>query len=178
MSEDPKPTKPASPWGRRLRGLGVNLLILVLVFSAVQWWKSRPLAAGEAPELAGLELDGSRFDLRDLRGEPVLVHFWGTWCPVCRAMDGAIDSVAKDHRVISVALQSGGWMEVQQYMRKAEIAFPTITDPEGDIGARWGVVGVPASFIVDADGRIADATVGLSSSWGLRLRLWLFGRSG
>jgi len=177
MGKDQNRSKSGSVRRRRLRGWAINILILVVVFSAVQWWKSRPLATGEAPQLVGLALDGSRFDLRDLRGEPVLVHFWGTWCPVCRAMDGAIDAVAKDHRVISVALQSGDWMEVQQYMNKADIAFPTITDPEGEIGVRWGVSGVPATFIVNADGKIADTTMGLSSSWGLRLRLWLFGRS-
>lgn len=177
MDNDQKRLKSGSVWVRRLRGWGVNILILVVVFSAVQWWKSRPLVTGDAPELTGLALDGSRFDLRSLRGEPVLVHFWGTWCPVCRAMDGVIDSVAKDHQVMSIALQSGDWMEVQQYMNTADIAFPTINDPEGEIGMRWGVSGVPATFIVNADGTIADTTLGLSSSWGLRLRLWLFGRS-
>ncbi len=157
----------------RWRGWLLNLVLVLLVFGAVQWWKARPLARGESPPLAGVTLEGRPFDLGDLRGQPVLVHFWATWCPVCRVMDGAIDGIAEDHRVITVALQSGPSHDIQRFMREAGLAFPVIADPEGRIASRWGVSGVPATFFVDAAGQIRDATVGVSTGPGLRARLWL-----
>lgn len=167
----------SNPWRSRLRGWAINILLILLVFGGVQWWKARPLATGEAPPLADAMLDGSPLDLRDLAGRPVLVHFWATWCPVCRVMDGTIDAIAEDHAVIAVALQSGTPAEIRGYLREHGLRFPVVPDPDGRIAGLWGVSGVPTSFVVDASGRIRDATVGLSSGPGLRARLWMAGRS-
>ena len=150
----------------------VNIGLAILILGGVQWWQARPLAKGEAPALAGPDLTGAWVDLRDLGGEPVLVHFWASWCPVCRAMDGFVDAIARDHRVLTVALQSGEAAEILSYLEAADLDFPVVPDPDGSIARRWGVAGVPASFVIDPEGRIASATVGLSTEPGLRLRLW------
>jgi thiol-disulfide isomerase/thioredoxin len=168
------PPPPATPLTRppRWRGWLVNIALVVLVIAGVDWWKSRPLAQGEAPPLRGLDLHGQWLDLRDWRGEPVLVHFWGSWCPICRAMEGSVDAIATDHRVLTVALQSGEPAEIAAYLQGAGLNFPVIPDPDGAIASRWGVRGVPASFILSGDGQIVSTTVGLSTESGLRLRLW------
>jgi peroxiredoxin len=166
----PKPTR-----SNRWRGWLVNLLLIVFVFAAVQWWRARPLAAGEAPDLVGTTLDGQPMDLRSFRGQPVLVHFWATWCPVCRLGQGAIDSVARDHRVIGVAMQSGDAPEVARFMDEQGLTFPAVTDASGELSSQWGVPAVPASFVLDRDGRIAYSTLGFSTETGLRARLWAAG---
>ncbi|MBP7983398.1 MAG: protein disulfide oxidoreductase [Chromatiaceae bacterium] len=167
-------TDPGLPGDRssRWRRWLVNIGLVLLILGGVQWWQARPLAKGEAPPLAGLDQTGAWVDLRDLGGEPVLVHFWASWCPVCRAMDGFVDAIARDHRVLTVALQSGEAGEILSYLRAADLDFPVMPDPDGGIARRWGVGGVPASFVIDPEGRIASATVGLSTEPGLRLRLW------
>jgi thiol-disulfide isomerase/thioredoxin len=171
------PSHPApNAHGKKRRQLWswlLNLVLIAAAFGAVAWWKTRPLASGVAPPLAGVTLSGHAFDLRTARTEPVLVHFWATWCPVCRMMDGTIDALAKDHRVITVALHSGTPPEIARYMREAGLAFPVLADPEGQIASRWGVSGVPATFVVDTAGQIRAATVGASTGPGLRTRLWL-----
>jgi thiol-disulfide isomerase/thioredoxin len=151
----------------------LNLVLIVAAFGAVAWWKTRPLASGPAPPLAGVTLSGHAFDLGTARAEPILVYFWATWCPVCRMMDGTIDALAKDQRVITVALHSGTAPEIARYIQEAGLAFPVLADPEGRIASRWGVSGVPATFVVDTAGQIRAATVGLSTGPGLRARLWL-----
>jgi peroxiredoxin len=168
---DPIPEQ-TRPRPSRLRGWIINLLLILLIFGGIQWWKGRPMASGEAPPLRGVTLDGRSLDLADLRGRPVLVHFWATWCPVCRLGNGAIDAIARDHRVVSIALQSGDAAEIQQYMAAEGLAFTAVPDETGALASQWGVPGVPATFVLDPAGRIAYATPGLSSEWGLRARLW------
>jgi peroxiredoxin len=162
-----------APTGRgRVRGWLLNLLLILLVLGGVQWWKSRPMASGEAPPLTAMTLSGRPLDLADLRGQPVLVHFWATWCPVCRLGNGAIDAIARDHRVVTVALQSGDPAEIREYMATEGLSFEVLPDPTGAVASQWGVPGVPATFILDPAGRIAFSTPGISSEWGLRARLW------
>lgn len=88
-------------------------------------------------------------------------------------MDGAIAAIAKDHPVVTVALQSGTHEELRRLMRDLGHDFPVIPDPDGQLAHRWGVSGVPTTFVVDAAGRIRQASVGVGTEWGLRLRLWI-----
>ena len=163
-------TNPPRP--RRLLGWLINLALILAVFLGVQWWMARPLATGEAPPLIGRTLDGQTLDLKDLRGQPVLVHFWATWCPICKLGNGAIDAIAKDYRVLTVALQSGGAADIHDFMTTQGLSFLTIPDEDGAISSRWGVQGVPASFVIAADGQIDYAARGLSTETGLRAHLW------
>lgn len=176
QGRDPTPGQ-ARPRPSRLRGWIINLLLILLVFGGIQWWKGRPMASGAAPPLRGVTLDGRPLDLADLRSRPVLVHFWATWCPVCRLGNGAIDAIARDYPVVSVALQSGDAPEIQHYMATEGLGFPALPDETGALANQWGVPGVPATFVLDPAGRIAYSTPGLSSEWGLRARLWAASRT-
>ena len=160
----------------RLRWLA-HLLLILAIFAVLHWWRSEPLASGDAPPLTGDLISTGRFDLGDLRGKPVLVHFWATWCPVCRLGDNAVDAIAQDYDVVTVAMQSGSATEIVGHLRKEGLSFPVIADPYGEIARRWGVPGVPASFVLDDAGRIQFATVGHTTELGLRGRLWAAGRS-
>ena len=161
----------------RYRSWLINLMLILAVFIGVQWWKARPLATGPAPALTGPLLDGRPFDLKALLesggGRPVLVHFWATWCPVCRLGQGGIEAIARDHALVSVALQSGDERDIRDFMGKEGLSFPVLPDPYGEAASAWGVAGVPASFVVDASGRIRFATVGYTTEAGLRARLWV-----
>lgn len=159
-----------------MRGVLINLLIVATVFIGVQWYKARPLASGEAPTLQGALTNTRAFDLTALRGAPVLVHFWATWCPVCKLEAPKIDGLAADFQVITVAMQSGGAPEINRYLREQGLAFDVIADPYGEIATTWGVRGVPANFVIDPTGRIRFAHVGYSTGAGLRSRLWAAAR--
>jgi peroxiredoxin len=149
--------------------------VLVLVLFAVQWWQTRDAPTGMAPVLHGPLLSGGIADLRQLQGQPVLVHFWATWCPICRLEQGTIDELAHDYAVISVATSSGDAAAVRQFMQEEGLSFPTLLDEDGSLLRQWGLPGVPASFVIAPDGQVAYATMGYTSGVGLRLRLWLAG---
>jgi peroxiredoxin len=153
----------------------LELAAIVVLIVAVRVWTQQGLAGGKAPPLTGTDLAGSELSLAGQRGRPVLVHFWATWCPVCRLEEDSIESIARDHAVIAVAMQSGGADELAAYMAGKGLSFPVLNDPDGSLAARYGVRGVPSSFVVDASGDIRFVEVGYTTSLGLRLRLWLAG---
>lgn len=170
----PQLTKPKKSriWLRR----GLELLLFIVLIMGVRAWQQRDIVKGMAPPLSGLLLDGKPFVLAAKPAQPVLVHFWATWCPICRAEQGSIESLAHDNpNVITVAMQSGNSSAVQQYMREQGVSFPVVNDADSRISASWGVNAVPASFIVDMEGKIRYVEVGYTTAIGLRLRLWLAG---
>lgn len=149
-----------------------DLLILLALFAAIQWWQARDLVKDAAPPLTGLLIDGTPFQLDPAQG-PYLVHFWATWCPICRLEQDSIDAIARDHPVITVATSSGNAEEMADYMQQNGLTKPVLMDEEGGLARNWGVYGVPATFVVDTDGMIRHASMGYSTGLGLRLRLWL-----
>ena len=151
----------------------LNVLVFVLVLLSVRAYLQKDTVAGLAPAISGQLLNGKEVSLAQYRGEPLLLHFWASWCGICRLEEDGIDALSKDYPVLSVAMQSGSGEEVSAYMQKQGLEFPVLNDPGGDIASGYGVSGVPASFILDGQGAIRFVEVGYTTSLGLRLRLWL-----
>lgn len=149
--------------------------IVLIVLLGIRAWQTRDTIAGPAPGLEGSTLAGEAISLAAMRGEPVLVHFWATWCGVCRAEEGNVVSVAQDHRVVTVATQSGGPEEVSRYAREEGFDAEVLLDPSGAIAAQWGVRSLPTSFFVSPDGEIESVEVGYTTELGMRARLFFAG---
>lgn len=161
-------------WARK-RGLrlAAELLIVLAVILAAEWFMTRDAIRGPAPVFVGKTVSGQPFDLRQFRGRPAAVYFWATWCPVCTTMKGTIDSLAETHPVITVAMQSGDAEAVRRYLAEERVAFPAIADRHGKVASRYGVSGVPAVFVLDSRGEVAFVTRGYTTGVGLRARLYL-----
>lgn len=157
---------------KRWRRILTELLLIIVVVFAIRVWQQWTLVEGQAPPLQGLSLKGDPVTLSDYRGQPLLLHFWASWCPICNWEHGSIAALAEDYAVLGVAMQSGSRSELQQFMAEADGMFPVINDPRALISQRYGVRSVPTTFILDGEGNIRFREVGYSSEWGLRLRLW------
>ncbi len=169
MDEDQPNKRRLSPWLKNtLQVLGFFVLVV-----AVQWWAQRDSLKGEAPTFSATTLEGKAFSLEQLKGSGTIVHFWARWCPICRAEEGMIDSLAQEVDIITIALQSGDTAAVRKYMDDNQLSFPVINDPDGELASRYGIRGVPTSFILDEKSNIRFVETGFSSKWGLQVRLWL-----
>jgi len=157
------------------RGLLIQSLILVIIYSGLQIWQTRHAIKGTAPAIHAVSLDGRQFALSDFRGQPVLVHFWASWCRICRFSHSAIDSIAQDYVVLTIATGSGDAEMVSDYVREQGITAPVIVDEQGDWANLYKVKGIPASFIISPEGEVEDVEIGYSSYWGLRIRMFLAG---
>ncbi len=163
--------RPKSGW----RPFLVQLAVVVLIIAAARMWVGRNAVSGEAPLFTSVLLDGTPVSLRDYRGEPLLLHFWATWCPICVWEHDTIEAIARDHAVLTVAMQSGDEAAVQAHLNEQGVAFPVVIDEDGTLADRFGVMGTPTTFVIDGTGEIRFVEVGYTTGWGLRLRLWLAG---
>ncbi len=156
-------------WIRR----GIELAIVLALLLGLRAWQQRDIVTGSAPRLDGVMIDGQAISLAGLGGRPVLVHFWATWCAVCRLEESSIQAIAQDYQVITVAMRSGSDGEVISYLKERGLDFPVLNDPAGVLASRWGVTAVPASFVIGGEGHIRYTEVGYTTEAGLRMRLWL-----
>lgn len=160
-------------WARRGFRTAVQLVILFLILIGVRAWTQRDLVGGTIPPLQGRLLDGSEYRLGTNRTQPVLLHFWASWCPVCELEEDTINALHQDYPVITVAMQSGTAGEVRAFMQAHGLNFAVINDSDGALARRFGVRAVPTSFIIDVSNQIVFRETGYTTSAGLRLRLWL-----
>lgn len=154
----------------------LEALLVIGIVAAVQLWQARDLPAGPAPQLVGTLTDGRPASLaaalKAANGRPVLVAFWATWCPVCKAEEGNVDAVARDWPTLTVAMQSGEAAAVAKHLQERGLGFPALVDADGRLATEWKVRGVPTHFIVDGSGIVRFQLVGYATNLGLRARLW------
>lgn len=164
--------RPSSKWRR----YAINAFVIIVVVTGIRLWQQRDMVRGTAPVLKGVTLTQQLYALPAHPDEPTLVHFWATWCSICRTEQSTIAAIARDYpNTITIAMNSGLTNEVKRYMQEQGIDFRTVNDPDGSISETWGVHAVPASFIIAPDGKIQFVEVGYTTEIGLRLRLWWAG---
>jgi cytochrome c biogenesis protein CcmG/thiol:disulfide interchange protein DsbE len=121
-------------------------------------------AAGEAPpiELARLNGDGS-VSLAALRGRPVVVNFFASWCVPCRKELPAFQSVAErlDGQVAFLGVnhqddRAGG----ARMLEELGVTFPAGYDPRGEVALAYGLLGMPSTVFVSPDGRLLERHLG------------------
>ena len=155
-----------------------NIAFFLIIFTAILAWKQRNMVKGEAPDFQAMQINGKPAQLSSYRGKPLLLHFWASWCPICKFEEGSISKLVSNSnlQILTIAFQSGSTSEVKEFMMQRNLSsWPVIVDQEGVLAKKYGVTGVPATFFIDANGQIHSKTMGLTSLWGMKIRLWLAG---
>jgi cytochrome c biogenesis protein CcmG/thiol:disulfide interchange protein DsbE len=117
-----------------------------------------------APALRLQGLDGGRVDLTALRGRPVVVNFWATWCDPCVREFPLLRQAAATHRPDRLAivgvLTNDRPAAARAFVRRHHAAWPVGIDPDAATAGRWGAVGLPHTFFIRPDGTLASHQLG------------------
>jgi peroxiredoxin len=118
-----------------------------------------------APDIEAEPLVPGPARLSDYRGRVVLVNFWATWCPPCRAEMPSMQTLYEAYRdrgfvVLAVSGDSQGREVVGPFVGEYRLSFPVLLDPRQRAQLRYGVGAIPTSFVVDRRGRVVSREVG------------------
>jgi peroxiredoxin len=111
-------------------------------------------------------LDGRRVRLSDLRGSPVLINFWATWCGPCKQeMPLLVEQYnwnkGKGLRVLAIdTLLNDNLEDMRAFAAKYNMNFDVLVDETDAIAGGWEVMGLPTTFFIKPDGRVAKVHVG------------------
>jgi thiol-disulfide isomerase/thioredoxin len=119
-----------------------------------------PGSRDAAPVVAGELLDGERYDIAAQRGQVVVVNFWGSWCAPCRAEIADLEEVYQATKAKGVAFLG---INIRDDRDKAKafqagrVTYPSLFDPPSRLALAFDIPpnGIPATIVLDRDGRIA-----------------------
>lgn len=119
---------------------------------------------GPAPDWTLEDLAGGSVSLGALRGRPLVIDFWATWCAPCEFQIPVLNQLYEDYRdrveVIGIAVDAGGREAVAPYAAEHQIAYRVLLGDE-ELARRYGALGFPTLYVVRADGQIDSSHVGL-----------------
>jgi thiol-disulfide isomerase/thioredoxin len=142
---------------------GVGLWIFAVGFMYFRSWKEKPhgnvspSVGSLAPDFELSNLSGQRIRLGDLRGRPVLINFWATWCGYCLQELPVIEKYYEKYgsRLIVLAVEVGDSAdEVRDLVAKYGFTFPVLRDPDSLVFQKYRLDSFPVTFMLDTKGMV------------------------
>jgi cytochrome c biogenesis protein CcmG/thiol:disulfide interchange protein DsbE len=157
-----------------------NLISLLILIASAAWvWASRanpqqttgggipaPIQGFQAPDFALNTLQGDRIQLSALRGKPVLLSLWASWCPPCKAEMPAFEKVYRQYAdqgftVLAVnASNQDNLADAQAFVQANGLTFPILLDTQGRVSQLYDLRSLPTNFFIGRDGVIQEVVVG------------------
>ena len=106
------------------------------------------------------------------KNEPIMIYFWGTWCPVCKMQSKNIETVSKKFNVLSIAVKSGSNIEIEEYLKSQNLSFRVFNDQYSSMAQKFRISIFPTIIIFDKDGNEIFSDVGYTTTFGLWIRMW------
>jgi peroxiredoxin len=147
-----------------MRFILILLTFLFLTAEAPSPWGIDELIGKKAPDFALKDLNDKTVSLSSLKGNVVLINFWATWCPPCRAEMSSFNNLYKDYKnnglsVIAVSTDRS-ISSVKDFLSKKPVEFPVLMDSDSKVSRRFKVFSLPTSFLLDKNGVIVQKFLG------------------
>lgn len=124
-----------------------------------------------APDFTLSTPGGEEISLATFRGKPVLVNFWATWCPPCRAEMPAIQRAYTEYApqgLIVLGVNSTAQdnpLDIAPFITEYGLTFPILLDETGEVARKYELASLPSTFFVGRDGVISEVVAGAMSQF-------------
>lgn len=161
--------------------IGVSILVGAawamwgIPHGAIRSRGGRPHVGQSAPDFEVTLLDGTTLSRQDLRGTVTVINFWNSQCPICKRTMPELQTLweiyrGREVRMLGIAV-GDDQVDAQHVIEDLGTTYPIGLDPEGEVAMRYGVTGVPETFVLDRDGRVSYVYVGAANIEKLTSRL-------
>lgn len=117
-----------------------------------------------APDFTVVDLKGNEWNLADLQGKVVFLHFWATWCPSCRdelpSIQRLYSELPEEQFTTLTVLYKDDPGLAKSMVKQIGATFPVTVDPNGKAAQTYGLTGVPETYIIDKQGVLREKFVG------------------
>ncbi|HEY7874062.1 MAG TPA: TlpA disulfide reductase family protein [Actinomycetota bacterium] len=145
-------------WRKATLWAAAALVVAALAYAAVKPADESSMVGREVPEFELELLDGSgTISSDDLRGGPVVINFWASWCLPCREEAPLFEEAWQEHRddgltVLGVDLRDAP-AKAEEFVDDYGVTYPIVVDPDEELAGELDVEGLPQTFFVDSEGR-------------------------
>ena len=127
---------------------------------------SSPTVGATPPDFTLTALDGKKYHLADLKGHPVWLNFWATWCPWCKKELPGIEDINSKMggKILILGIdEQESASTVQSNLQSLGINYPVVLDPNGEVGYAYALRGIPSNIFINAQGQVTGIYPGAFS---------------
>jgi len=151
----------------------ISMVVIIFVLSiVVNYFRAPKLDSNTLTPINATLLDGKQWSSSD-SDKPLVIHFWATWCKVCKLEASNIDALAKEANVITIAVGSGSDHEIKAFMEERGLSYPVINDKDSTLSKQFKIQAFPTTFIYNSKRELSFTETGYTTTAGLKARLAL-----
>ena len=154
-----------------LKELTIGAIAIFILSNIISYVRKPELTSTLLPQVEVILLDTSTYSLK--KGKPIVIHFWATWCKICKLEAQNIETLSKQYEVLTIAVNSGDNGEIEAYLKERNLTFRVLNDVDGSWAGQFNVEVFPTIFIYDKSGELRFTEVGYTTTSGLLARLKL-----
>lgn len=181
MSSLPRTRKKQQQKQRSQRYTFIGIVLFIVGIMLLLWMALQPTSGQSvaqtapekmeqgkpAPNFTSAALSGGKTALTDYAGDVIVVNFWATWCPPCKAEMPGINAFYERHQADGLVVLAVNAREseslVRPFIEANQFTFPVLLDPAGSVVNQYQVRSFPTTVIIDRDGIVRHVQIGLIS---------------
>ena len=119
---------------------------------------------GPAPRFSSMTPEGKKMGIDDLKGKFVVLNFWATWCPPCRLEMPSMEKLYQEFKGEGLEVVAINFMEsekpIKSFLKENGFTFPVLLDKKGEIARKYGVHGLPVTYLIARNGNLLAKSMG------------------
>lgn len=147
----------------------IKNILLVMFFSlllSVSSFAKVGISVGdEIGNFKLIKLNGEKVDLEDYKGKVIMLNFWATWCPPCRAEMPSMENIHKKYDpekfvILAVSVDRSKRKNVEEFIKDNGYSFAVFHDSDNKLSRKFAIRSIPTTYIINKDGIIVDKKLG------------------